>query len=541
VPTLGHRASPDGTRLAFVALVKELGQVGVMDLASGEWRILTHSRTEGAVYNLCWSPDSSRIYYDRWIDSPRGVYSIPALGDEARSKLLLRDADQPEALADGSFLVRKLDDDRNEQWHRFRPDPPRLEPVGPAVYPLWVGGMPFRVFPDGKEAVFYGRPVGDPGPRLHLLDLGSGRTRVLAGDFESAPKYTMLAVDPRGRSVLAWVQDPEDGELFRLASLPRSGGPARTLMQSALTPGINGLDVGPDETLYLAWACAQRELLRFPTSGGAPERLAVVRAQSPPTPLQFPAPDGRILVPHSSLGRDRLLAFRPGEDPEPFVEAAESSLPAALLGDKQVAFLTGKSPHCSIVVASLDGRIERRLKASPGSPLGSLTAASDAKTLYYADSGSIWSIPVAEDGEPRLICSGDRVTADPAGRFLIVLRSTRAGVRLFRIALPAPQGRASELEITVKDPNLRLAPARLASNAIGKDGRLLVTAARRDSWYWRPALLDLKTGALEPIAVQYDGDMEDCGWGDDGRILSIGGPERSELWRFQPLKRPAPN
>src|SRR5262249_46716905 len=83
-PTLGHRVSPDGTRLAFIALVKELGQVGVMDLASGEWRILTHSRDEGAVCSVCWAPDGGRIYYDRWIDSPGGVYSIPALGDEAR-------------------------------------------------------------------------------------------------------------------------------------------------------------------------------------------------------------------------------------------------------------------------------------------------------------------------------------------------------------------------------------------------------------------------------------------------------------------------
>jgi DNA-binding winged helix-turn-helix (wHTH) protein len=73
------RVSPDGHLIAFLALVDNQTQVAIMD-PEPDWTVLTHDRTHGAVENLCWSPDGSRIYFDR----SSGIYSVPGLGGEER-------------------------------------------------------------------------------------------------------------------------------------------------------------------------------------------------------------------------------------------------------------------------------------------------------------------------------------------------------------------------------------------------------------------------------------------------------------------------
>jgi eukaryotic-like serine/threonine-protein kinase len=52
---------------------------------------------------ISWSPDGSTIYFDRAIDVPDGIFSVPVLGGEER--LIVENATKPEALPDGSLLV----------------------------------------------------------------------------------------------------------------------------------------------------------------------------------------------------------------------------------------------------------------------------------------------------------------------------------------------------------------------------------------------------------------------------------------------------
>ena len=112
----GPRVSPDGNTLAFQAMVDGLSQVAVMHPKSGHWTLLTDDRNRGAVIYICWSTDGTRIYFSR--DS--NIFSVPALGGEPR--LLLENADMPEALPDRSLLFQRTNSNRIPQLHRFKPD-----------------------------------------------------------------------------------------------------------------------------------------------------------------------------------------------------------------------------------------------------------------------------------------------------------------------------------------------------------------------------------------------------------------------------------
>jgi hypothetical protein len=112
--------SPDGQRLAFLTLVNGVAQVAVMTPGSGDWVVLTKRRDLGSVSRIDWARDGARIYFDRVSDIPAGVFSIPAVGGDER--LVLPDAQGPEALPDGSLLARRVDADRNFQLERFQPE-----------------------------------------------------------------------------------------------------------------------------------------------------------------------------------------------------------------------------------------------------------------------------------------------------------------------------------------------------------------------------------------------------------------------------------
>jgi hypothetical protein len=65
---LNPRIAPDGHLLAFQAIDRGLTQVAVMKPESGNWSILTHRRDLGIVWQISWSTDGARIYYDRQTD-----------------------------------------------------------------------------------------------------------------------------------------------------------------------------------------------------------------------------------------------------------------------------------------------------------------------------------------------------------------------------------------------------------------------------------------------------------------------------------------
>src|SRR5438876_4622983 len=427
------RIAPDGRTLAFQAMVDNQTQVAVMNPDSGNWTVLTHTKSSGLVQEITWSPDGSKLYFDRVVSQPVGIYTVPSLGGDER--LVLKGAGGPEAFPDGSLLVWRIDPDRKWRIYHFWPDSGRLQPlqgwIPPGLQPVAL----IRVFPDGKEAVFFGMTEGtDASPHLYALDIVSGKARRLAAQLpiRQTSEGFPLAPTPDNRSVLI---DLPSGSLHQVVAVPRSGsGPVQVLMTLTIPPWI--MDAGPDGSVYLDQVDRPVQVLHFPPSGGTPEVLATTesRALDLSAPVEFP--DGRFLVPTLLSGRSRLSIGKPGGNFFPLVDTAEEThLPAVLLPDNQAALIAGTGSDQSIVIASAgEGRIIRRLSGSKGASVGSLAAAPDGRTLYYTAEGTLWAIP-ADDGTPRKISAGDGVAVDPNGKGLIVNLVEKTGVRLVRAPL----------------------------------------------------------------------------------------------------------
>ena len=524
----GPRISPDGQTLAFLALVDGQTQVAVMKPDSGNWTVLTRDRSRGLIVDIAWSRDGTKIYFDRYFDAPGGVFSVPVLGGDER--LVLEHAGMPQVLPDGSLLVNRIDAERRYQLHRFWPETGRLQPL-PALPTAAVYNGATRVFPDGREVVFYGKPP-DAAPQssneLYVLDLTSGRTRRLAPDLVSLfiTDNLPMAVAPDGRSVFVAVAA---GNLHRVVAVPREpGAQPQSLLTLTMVPF--SMDAGSDGSLYLDQTDRSSEVLRFAATGGAIERIAASPSyQRLGTGVALLLPDGRVLLPSRTAGRDRLQVTAPGKDPAPFLDTREeTSPPAALLGTSEIAFVAGSAPAQSLAIASIsEGRIARRLKGAKG-PFDGLAASPDGKTLYYVAAGAVWAIP-ATDGEPRKVRAGDAVAVDPRQGDLIVQLREKEGIRLVRV--PASGG--PEREIPFRS-EVRLGATPLAPNAVRADGRIVLATLAKDNWFWKLAVLDPETGAVEAVPLNYEGDIPVPGWTADGKILALAFPLRASLWRFRP-------
>jgi predicted Ser/Thr protein kinase len=531
-PTIAFwpRVSPDGRLLAFQAMADIMAQVAVMDPGSGNWTVLTEDRTSGLVASLCWSRDGSKIYFDRFFSQPLGVFSVPSLGGEER--LVLANAANPESLPDGSLLLVRIDPDRKSQVYHFWPDSGRLEALG-----AWVTlspAAPLRVFPDGKEMVFFGTAKGkgaDDSPHLYRQDIDTGRAERLAPELPIVQLAQLfpLAVTPDGQSVLI---DLPSGNLHRIVAIPRSGrGSIRTLI--TLTSAPWALDAAPDGALYVDQVDRPLDVLRLPRSGGTPEVLASLESYSQEfaPPVEFS--DGRIVLPTLISGRPRLLVGKPGGSFVPLLETNEDTAPPMVqVGDDEAALMVGSSPQRSLAIVSVkEGRILRRFDVTVGKQITGLAASPDGKDLYYLSSGSVWSVP-SQGGSPHMICAGDGAAVNPDGRDLIVSLNEQQHVRLERV--PLTGGPTQPIQVR---GDLPVSPMLLGPDALNKDGKLLVSVAPRDSWFFGLAILDPTTGAVTRVPLNYTGDIMVAGWGSDGRILAIANPMRSHIWRFRHIQR----
>ena len=523
------RVSPDGRFLAVQAIVDNVAQVVVMDPAAGNWTVLTHDRTHGPTVGIpCWSQDGSTIYFDRIISQPAGIYSVPAIGGEER--LILANAASPQALPDGSLLVVRVDPDRMTQIYHYWPDTGRLQALEAWVGLFWPA--PIRLLPGGSEAVFVGRVKGDSdnAEHMYLLDIATGKAQRFPQEPSGGPisPYYPLGITPDGRSILI---DLPSGNLHRIVAIPRPGkGPIQPLL--TLTSMPMGLDAAPDGSLYVDGVDRPLEILKFPPSGGTPNVLASIDSytlQSYEMPVELS--DGRIILPTIVLGRPRLLLREPGGNSVPLLATNEETAePMARIGkDDEVALIAGSRPTQMLAIASVsEGRIIHRFKETEGQNISEVAASPDGNTIYYVSSGNVWSIP-SQGGSPRRICGGEGVVADPNGRDLIVKLNEQEHVRLERV--PLSGGPAQPIQVR---SNLPMAPYQLSPGALNKDGKLLVTVAPKDSWFYAAAILDLATGKLTQVPLNYTYDMDEAEWASDGSILATGSPLRAHIWRFRP-------
>jgi eukaryotic-like serine/threonine-protein kinase len=524
---MGPRISPDGHTLAFQAMVGQNSQVAVMKPESGNWQVLTRKSDGGWVNGISWSPDGTRLYYDRFADLPLGVYSVPVLGGD--EQLLLEDAFAPEPLPDGSLLVLKPNEERKYQVFRYWPDSGRLQgiPVELGVHDNVINGTLFRVSRDGKEAFAVGRRIGltDPVRRLYVIDVHSGEVRRVQTGLRDDSAIKALAPSHDGSSVLAAVRS---SDLVRVVVLPKSGSVAQRTLFS-VTGSVNYLDIGTDGSIYSDQQLLSRLVLRFAREGGHAEKVVSLPLGNYGQMCVLP---GDRIAFFSLVGdRSRLMTVEVGKNPVPLLNTNEETAPPlTAAGANEVAFLIGPESNRFIALASTaNGRITQRIRLDKG-PIGSLAASPDGKTLYCAAGGTVWSVPRA--GEPRKLCAGDQVAVEPGGQNLLVKVIETPRVRLIRV----PLNGAPPREIPFAGP-WRLTPYPLESAGITKDGRMIAQLASLDSWYFVPGLIDLETGKTTRIAVDFLGDYLSLAWTSGGWIVAEVNEFRSSLWRFRPEGR----
>jgi WD40 repeat protein len=190
---------------------------------------------------------------------------------------------------------------------------------------------------------------------------------------------------------------------------------------------------------------------------------------------------------------------------------------------KEIAFTTGPPRWESIGIASLGtGRITRRIPTSKGTLTG-LAFAPDGDTIYFGAGGFIWSVDLA--GKLQQIAPGESVAV--TSRSLVVRSRNLSANRLIRIPLEG----GAHTEIRHDEP---LADLVLSPNALRADGRLLASVAPVDSWYFPPAMTG-KSGKLERISIDYQGDVHSMAWTPDGRILALTQVYQSRIWKFGSL------
>ena len=521
------RLSPDGQLLAFLAIVDGLNQVAVMKPGTGSWTFLTHDRASGLIDSLNWTADGSRILYDRLTDAPAGIYTVPALGGDER--LLIENAAMPQSLPDGSLLFVRINGARQHQLHRLWPSSGRIEAL-PIVVPAYLRGN-LRVLRDGHVVVF-GQPVAgrEHGSALHSLALASGELRRI-GPVMPEEDILSLAVRPEDGTVLVSLREADTCSVLELT--PGRGFAPRSLMTLLSQPVV---ETGPQRTLFMSLIDRPGQILRFPESGRGVERMAggpgLLGGGSgiAGSYAVLPTPDGQVLVTARVGGAWRVLVAAPEKEPRPLVETEESTRgPMTLLGSGRAALMIGIDAAPEIAVVALGtGRILKRLQAPRG--VAGMAASPDGGTLYVAADHSISAVPM-DGGSVRAVCPGDSLTVDPDSGDLIVKLDEADRFRLVRV----PPGGGTPRPIAISG-DLRLVVRPLAPGAV-RAGRLVLPVATADSWFWHAGVLDLASGRLERIPVDYQTDFHSLTWAPDGSIVGSVLGVRGELWRFAPVSR----
>ena len=516
------RPSPDGHLIAFYTVEDACTQVALMEPETGNWSILTHSRQHGNVTNVTWAPDGTSIYYDRATAVPEGIYSVPLLGGDER--LVVPNAFRPEALPDGSLLANKLNSNHEWQLFRFWPETGRVQDLPFAAVDVGNSLESPRVFPNGREAVIDGAPLGQQasGMRLLVVDLATGAARPLAPDLPMGTGTPGYAVSRDGKSVLV---AQENGEFTRVLAVPAHGeGPAKTLFTA--TNEIWGLDSAPDGSVYACVTDLPAELVSRPPDRDQTETLASFPEVSDPDLLTV-LPDGRVVLTVLNSERARLVAVERGKHAVAMIATTEeTATPATVAGPQEIAFLIGPVPRGTIALAdTATGRITRRISPGKGE-IVSLAASPDGSTLYFASGGIIWSIP-STGGDAHKIRVGNRVIIDPAGRALLVSLLESPNPRLFRISLDG----ADETEVPV-DRAHALRFLHLSPGSWNANGHLLTSLD--ESWFAAPAVLDTRNGRVQPLPTDKTSDYGSMVWLPDGRMIALRIRPRSTLWRFAP-------
>jgi eukaryotic-like serine/threonine-protein kinase len=521
---LTPRLSPDGRMVAFVGNDPDgVLQLWVTQPATGNRIMLTHNRELGYAQNYSWSQDGSRIYYDRWNEGPKGIYSVPALGGD--EKLVVENAMDPQALPDGSLLIVRLNAGHRFQVFHYWPETGKSQPYDLEI--AGAGGDFLRSVPGGHEGLVIGSRIGpgaEEGVHLYVVDVATGNVRQLPEEVPGEFGARTVAVGPSYDGKYALISTAR-GSLYQIAEVPLDGrGPTRTLLD--LTSPIFSLDIGADGSIYLDQYYRESEIVRFSPTGGRVERVATIAYPDNNDSLAV-LPDGRIVSDERTASHTRLILIEAGKTPSPLVNTTEDTAgPMTALGPDHIAFMIGPLSHRAIAMAALsDGRITQRLNFDQGI-VTQLAATPDGKNLYCVAGGAVWLVPLTGEA-PRKLHGADSVAVDAASHSLVIEVREPPVTRLVRIPLAG----GPEQEITGTFP----LGYHIGGEGI-RNGKLVAPLAA-PYWYWPPGIFDLATGKSERIPLDYTSDFHYMAWAPDGKVVALALGYHSKIWEFTPEKK----
>ncbi|HEV2348399.1 MAG TPA: protein kinase [Terriglobia bacterium] len=520
---ISPRLSPDGRLLAFAAVDPNgVLQLWVMQPDSGNRVMLTHSREKGFVIHYSWSPDGSRIYYDRWDDQPKGIFAVSALGGD--EQLILEDAMTPEALPDGSLLIIRLNSENHFQVFHYWPETGQTKPLSVEV----LLGLPFdyiRAVPGGHDALVIGTKVGqgaDAVAHLYDVDLASESMRQLPEEIpgEFGAHNVTVAASADGKYAIT---STLNGDSYQVSAIPLDGhGPTRTLFN--MTHFISSLDMGADGSIYLDQNDRASDLVRFSAEGGHVETITSL-ANSEEYYEDFTVlPDGRAVRAERTASHSRLILVEAGKDPVPLVNSTdETGGPMSPVGSDQVAFMIGPHPRHEIALAALsNGRIIRRLSFDEGE-VDEMGISPDRQTLFCLAGGVIWSVPLS-GGAPHKVRTGDGFAVDAATQSLVIEVREPQKARLIRVPLSG----GPEQEI----PGPFHLGYFIDAGSI-RNGKLVAPLGGA-TWYWPPGIFDLASGKSARIPLDYTSDFHHMAWTPDGKIMAVADGWNAAIWKFTP-------
>jgi Tol biopolymer transport system component/predicted Ser/Thr protein kinase len=521
--SMSPRSSPDGQLLAFIALADgNTPQLGVMKIGSESWTLLTQGFADGYIQNVCWSLDGSKLYFDRYLGKPVGIYTIPALGGEPVR--LLENAFEPQPLPDGSLLVLKRAGVK-DQIIRFWPENGKVQPLPAFVENVDVAA-PMSAFPDGRQVAFYGRfAAGDSTATraLYVLDLQSGTARKLdpgATIDDRALLSLPLAVSADGATVITLAKR---GDLYDVIEVRTDGAPGHRVLFSLRANELPWyIDAGRDGSLYLDQVDRPYWIVRLSPNLGAPELFP-----APVIDLQqvLALPDGRVVLSTVS-GRSRVLIGHPGSDLRPLLQTnEETASPLATAGPDAVAMLVGTDSRRRIAIASVaTGQIMRELP-TPTAEITALAVSPDRTAVYYVADGSVFA--AAGSGPAKRIGEGDAIALDPSGRYLYAKQVAREPICLIRI--DTVSGRTDQVPLPSSP---QLTQGGLSPTAVDARQRILVETTSPETWFYSGALLDTATGRMASLPRSGFYDCMAPGWTVDGSVVCAGAGLTGSLWRY---------
>ncbi len=203
--------SPDGTQIAFVKNGGGSTNLGILDIATGATRFLTHFADGSQVATPRWSPDGSQIAFSLYrVGTSRDIATIPATGGDYTVRIASRETDRdPCWMPDGSSLVFASDHDGIFNLYRANLSHGAIE----RITRVYGGAFQPHVHPEGDRIAFahYGknayeirviaRPLNEPmDPNIFRVEPKPFVAATPAPTLESQPyknEFSTTTILPR--------------------------------------------------------------------------------------------------------------------------------------------------------------------------------------------------------------------------------------------------------------------------------------------------------------------------------------------------------